>query len=370
MPVGRCRACTAVDPVVVLDLGTQPAADHFPLMTDPGPDAAFPLAMRLCRSCGLAQLDDDLSEADEPRAVEPEALRLQAAQAVGLVERAGLLTAARTVAEFGSPHGGSVVPLFTARGLTEVPGGPADVVFDSFGMMHEADQADAVGRRAARLAIEGTLLLQFHSLEAILRQGQWNALRHGHYAYYSLTSVVPLLAAVGLRVVTAWEFDLYGGTVLLAARRDGRPDAAVQRILEREAAAGVTDPAVSARLQQAVDLDASALHAHLSDQKRSGRTVFGYGAASRAVALLAVAGVDAELLAGVADASRAKQGRRMPGSGVPVISPEQLVAADPDEVLLLLPDLLPEVERNYPALAGRWRVHRVPEHSADDGLGT
>ena len=41
------------------------------------------------------------------------------------------------------------------------------------------------------MAPGGVLLLQFHSLATILRLGQWNSLRHGHYAYYS----TPPLAA-------------------------------------------------------------------------------------------------------------------------------------------------------------------------------
>lgn len=82
--------------------------------------------------------------------------------------------------------------------------------------------------------------------------------------------------------------------------------------------------------------------------------MYGYGASSRAVALFSIAGVDQRLIAGVADASVAKQGRRMPGTDVAIISPEQLVAADPDHVLLTVPDLLGEVEKRYPQLAGKW----------------
>ena len=58
----------------------------------------------------------------------------------------------------------------------------------------------------------------------------------------------------------------------------------------------------------------------------------------------------------VGDASPAKQGRCMPGSRVPVISPEALVAADPAEVLLLLPDLHDELLATHPSLAGRVAV--------------
>jgi hypothetical protein len=47
--------------------------------------------------------------------------------------------------------------------------------------MQSADQVAALDERAARVAPGGVLLLQFHSLATILRLGQWNALRHGHY---------------------------------------------------------------------------------------------------------------------------------------------------------------------------------------------
>ena len=80
--------------------------------------------------------------------------------------------------------------------------------------------AAALAERAARLAAGGVLLLQYHSLDTIIRCGQWNALRHGHYAYYSTTALTAMLAAHGFSPRTAWQFELYGGTVLLAASRD------------------------------------------------------------------------------------------------------------------------------------------------------
>lgn len=43
----------------------------------------------------------------------------------------------------------------------------------------------------------------------------------------------------------------------------------------------------------------------------------------------------------------------MPASRIPVISPAELVAADPAEVLLLLPDLHDELLATHPSLAGR-----------------
>ena len=353
----KCRACRGRDGEIVLDLGQQPACDYFPKLDEPGPDPVYPLQMWLCGSCGLAQLLTDPTVPEESRGAEPAALVEQAADAVARVAAAGLLPAGARVAEYGSPHGGSWLDLLTARGLSPVgDGAEADVIIDCFGMMHAADQAAAVAERAARLSPGGTLLLQFHSLAAIVRQGQWNALRHGHYAYYSATALTALLAGAGLRSCAAWRFSLYGGTVLLAACHDGDdratrgPSETVRELLAEEAHVGITSPALAGGLQREVTAQGDALRGWLTAQRAAGRSVLGYAAASRAVALLCSAGVDADLLPAVVDASPAKRGLRMPGTAIPVVSPEELTAAPPDAVLVFVPDLIPEVRKAYPEI--------------------
>ena len=346
----------------MLDLGEQPPCDYFPRCDEPGPDPVYPLQMWLCSSCGLAQLVADPTVPEEPRATEPAALVAQAADAVGRVAAAGLLPEGGRVAEYGSPHGGSWLELLATRGLTPVRGGePADVILDCFGLMHAADQSAALAQRTARVAPGGVLLLQYHSLETIIRFGQWNALRHGHYAYYSTTALAAMLAANNFSPRIAWQFELYGGTVLLAASADAdpgiTPNGSVEALLAEEEQLGVRDPAVLARLQRDTEARSKALHDWLVTERSAGRAVVGYGAASRAVALLRTAGVDRPLLPVIADASPAKQGLRMPGTGIPVVSPAELARRRPDSVLLFVSDLLKEVRASYPdveAAGGRW----------------
>src|SRR5260370_15830143 len=179
----------------------------------------------------------------------------QAADAVARVTEAGLLPERGVVAEYGSPHGGSWLGLLTTRGLAPARDGqPADVILDCFGLMHVADQRGALAERAARTAPGGLLLLQYHSLNTILRCGQWNALRHGHYAYYSTAALTAMLAEVGFSPIAAWRFDLYGGTVLLAASRDAGvprvPRAMVRSLLADHARVGVCHPRVFLSLQR------------------------------------------------------------------------------------------------------------------------
>jgi hypothetical protein len=318
--------------------------------------------MWLCSTCGLAQLVGEPIAAEEPLGAEPEALVSQAADAVQRLEAWGWLSRRGRVAEFASPHGGSWLGLLAERGLSQIADDEcADVVIDSFGMMHDPDQAAALAERTARVAPGGVLLLQYHSLETIVRLGQWNALRHGHFAYYSTSALAGMLKANGFTPRTAWQFELYGGTILLAACREpdeGFPaDRSVTALLSEDTRQGVRDPLVVGRLRDQAQAHARGLRDWLVARNREGRSVLGYGAASRAVALLCAAEVDRRLLPGVADTSPAKHGLRMPGTNIPIVSPEMLMRRGPHDVLLFVPDLLTEVRMTYPEVessGGRW----------------
>ncbi|MCE0763112.1 class I SAM-dependent methyltransferase [Pseudonocardia kujensis] len=354
-----CRFCGSTVGEVVLDLGDQPACEYFPPIDAGGEDPVFPLRLWLCAGCALAQLADDAVLPDEPVGVEPTALSLQRADAVRWCAERGLLDGAGTVAEGPTPHGGSWLPGLSEHGIAEAASdAPADLVVDgSFGLMHAADQRAALAGLLDRLAPGGRLLFQFHSLAAILRLRQWNAVRLGHYAYYSTPSVVGMLARLGLTVESATEFGLYGGTVLLSATRGGAPDSSVAELVDSELAIGVTDAAALRFLQSAVDGSLASLRSVAERAKADGSQLYGYSAASRAVSLLYLARPVEGLVAGVADASPAKQGCRMPGTTVPIISPDELLRARPQRVVVFVPDLLPEVREALPGVersGGTW----------------
>ncbi|HEX5089004.1 MAG TPA: methyltransferase domain-containing protein [Nocardioides sp.] len=352
-----CRGCRSTRGQVVLDLGDQPAADHFPLATDPGPDPRHPLAMWWCADCGLAQLLADATVPDEPRAIEPRAAVRQAHEAVAELVGAGLLVPGGFI-EFASPHGGSWRGALEECGFRPAQGDRAGVVIDVYGLMHDRDQAAGLRARAAALTDDGTLVLQFPTYAATVRRREWNALRHGHFAYHSVPAARRLLDAAGLTAFAARTYSLYSGSVLLLASRSGAgpaTEAAALDELERaELAAGVLDPTAMAALGAALEDDVSRLRRWVDDQPGG---AWLYGAGSRAVAVLAAAGLRPGAVAGIADGAPAKQGRRMPGTDIPVVAPEALLAADPDHILLMLPDLADELRDAWPSMADRWVVY-------------
>jgi hypothetical protein len=278
-------------------------------------------------------------------------------------EAAGFVRPGLRVLEYPSPHGGSWVDQLARRRAVEIETGSAELIVDIFGMMHSADQRAALVERRDRLTDDGVLLLQYHTVAAIVRSGIWNALRHAHFAYYSTPVLVEMGRQVGLVAVGCWEYPLYGGTILLAFAKEGSTVAAagqhpdVTAMVERELAEGITTPERVASLGAALQESVAAIEDYLRSTTAAGLRVAGYGAASRTSALLRCARITRDEVVSVADASVAKQGRTMPGNRIPIVSPADLVALRPDRVLLFVPDLLAEVRAAVPEIeegGGRW----------------
>jgi Putative zinc binding domain len=98
-----CRGCGKAALSRVVNLGKVPAADFFPPATDPvrADEASHALAMDLCRVCGLAQLAEDDTVTDEPRGVEPQALKDHAKAAI---ERSARRVGCMVIAANGRDH--------------------------------------------------------------------------------------------------------------------------------------------------------------------------------------------------------------------------------------------------------------------------
>ena len=170
-----------------------------------------------------------------------------------------------------------------------------------------------------------------------------------------------MLGAKGFRPRAAWQFDLYGGTVLLAATRESdgavTVDHSVNELLDEDARVGVTDSPAVGRLQGEAEAHVEGLREWILGAASQRKSVLGYGAASRSVALLCRAGLDRSLLPAIVDVSPSKHGLRMPGTDIPIIGPTSLATDPPDVVLLFVPDLLNEVRRALPQVedsGGSW----------------
>ena len=366
-----CRGCADGRAHVAVDYGVIPVSDYFPPADDAGPDPAFPLTLAMCPKCLLVQLGPVASQLpEEPLAVESATSQAHAERSAAEVTEIEGLAAGASVIELASHHGGSWLPALGRLGLlSKDTDGQADVVVDVHALAHEPDLHGPLREHARRLGPGGTLVLEFHHLLPLVQMGQIDTVRHGHYVYLSLLSLRTLLAAVGLTVTRAVRVPVFGGSLRVTARRasDHPPvDSSVDVVAQDERDAGLADTSGIVRLDEIRRPVVRWLRDYLETARSEGRRVAGYGAPSKAPVLLALADVDHDLLPFVVDRAPSKNGRRLPGTRIPIHAVDRLSSYQPDEILILTWDIADEVERDLSAM---WPPSRRPRFVSTLAVG-
>ena len=220
----------------------------------------------------------------------------------------------------------------------------ADLIVANNVLAHVPDINDFVAGMAAALAPAGAISIEFPQLLQLVQQNQFDTIYHEHFSYLSLGTVQRILAAQGLVVWDVQSLSTHGGSLRVWAQHaanvravDGRAvNPRVEVMLAVERAAGMQQAPFYQGFQPRCEAIKDELLAFLIEQKRAGQRVVGYGAAAKGNTLLNYAGVRADLLPYVVDASPYKQGRWLPGSRIPVVGVDRLWRDRP-EVILILP---------------------------------
>jgi hypothetical protein len=219
-----------------------------------------------------------------------------------------------------------------------------------------------------RIALKerGTVNLEFPHLMRLIEQNQFDTIYHEHFSYLSLTVVSRIFAQAGLRVFDIEELPTHGGSLRIYGCHysDLRAmEPVVMEMLEREKAFGLQDLSVYRAFQLKANKVKNDFLAFLVEQKREGKSVSAYGAAAKGNTLMNYAGVKNDLIDFVCDAAPSKQGKFMPGSHIPILSPAELAKHKPDWVVILpwnIADEVIEQQQQVLAWGGKFII-AVPE---------
>jgi hypothetical protein len=226
-------------------------------------------------------------------------------------------------------------------------GRQADLIIGNNVYAHVPDINDFTKGLKAALKTDGTITLEFPHLMRLLEQTQFDTVYHEHFSYLSLYSVVQIFEKSGLRVWKVEEIQTHGGSLrIFGCHADDSRDTenSVAQLLLEEQSRGLQLLATYLSFQPKADKVKNDLIAFLIDQKRLGKKVVAYGAAAKGNTLLNYAGVKPDLLPLVFDAAASKQNKYMPGSHIPILSPEQLAKSKPDYVLILPWNIAKEIK--------------------------
>jgi SAM-dependent methyltransferase len=380
-----CRFCGSSVDAVFADLGMSPLANSFlPPERANGMEPFYPLRALVCHECFLVQLEEfqtpehifsDYAYFSSYSSSWLEHSRRYAEQ---MIERLGLdsgshvvelasndgyllqffhdrqipvlgIEPAANVAKVALQKGiPTLVEFFGAETARSLAGNSsADLLLGNNVLAHVPDLNDFVAGMKILLKPGGVITVEFPHLLRLIEGNQWDTIYHEHFSYFSFLTVTRVFEAHGLRPFDVEELPTHGGSLrVYAAHADdlekSESEAAVE-LRERERAAGYETLETYLGYGRRVETDKRKILSFLIELKEQGLQIVGYGAPAKGNTLLNYCGVRRDFIDYTCDMNPHKQGHFLPGSHIPIRSPEAILKDKPDVVLILPWNLKDEI---------------------------
>ncbi|GMQ76433.1 MAG: class I SAM-dependent methyltransferase [Gammaproteobacteria bacterium] len=380
-----CRFCATPLEHDFVDLGMSPLSNAF-LEADElnRMERFYPLRAYVCGECFLVQLEEFESPDEIFRdyvyfsSYSDSWLAHAREFAAGATDRFGL-DARSLVVEIAS-NDGYLLQYFNERGIPVLGIEPArnvaqvaidagiDTVTEFFGvalarrlreerqgcdllvgnnvLAHVPDLNDFVAGLEFLLADNGALSMEFPHLLQLVEHTQFDTIYHEHFSYFSLLAAQRIFRHHGLEIFDVEELPSHGGSLRIYAQHPdgGYPHRdSVERLLARERDAGLDRLEIYRHFSERVHEVKRDLLEFLIEARRAGKRSVGYGAPAKGNTLLNFCGVGTDFIEYTVDRSPHKQGRFLPGTHIPVHSPERIAQTRPDYVLILPWNLQDEI---------------------------
>lgn len=370
-----CRICHSDRLTEILDFGELALTGVFPSSVE----EQIPVGrvrLLLCRECGLVQLGDTFPPEDMygdnygyrsglNRSMVSHLQRI----ARSLQTRTGL-TAGDTVLDIGA-NDGTLLQSYTVQGLNRVGIDPTIKKFAEFypddiaavpdffsaaayasvtdekakivtsiAMFYDLEDPVAFARDIAEvLADDGVWYFEQSYMPWMLRSGAYDTVCHEHLEYYSLTTINEVLKRAGLTLVDAATNAVNGGSISVTAAKastfTAAPSVYARWLLEQETEDRVHAPESWVEFRQKVISRQEDLRSLLTQLTASGARIMALGASTKGNVLMMTTPVGLDLVSKVGDVNPYKYGRVLPGTGIPIVSQEEVLADRPDYLLIL-----------------------------------
>jgi SAM-dependent methyltransferase len=370
-----CRSCKERALLEFLSLGSIPLTDAYvlPTLVDE-PEPRYPLDLAFCPRCSLVQIlftvpaeevferysyyssfsETLLSHSREhvrqliaERHLGPDSLVIELASndgyllrnfveqripVLGIDPALGPADAAEaigvpTLREF---FGAEVAARLKAQG--EV----ADVVIANNVLAHVANLNGFVEGIAIILAEDGVAEIEVPYVRDLIDRLEFDTIYHEHLCYFSVTALDTLFRRHGLWLDRVQAVPIHGGSLRLTVSRHPDERTSVTEYLEQEEADGLNRINYYREFAGRVAELRHGLRTKLLELRSGGSRIAAYGAAAKGTVLLNSSGIGSDLIDFVADKSPHKQGKFMPGVGIPIVPPQWLLEESPEYALLLV----------------------------------
>lgn len=384
----KCRHCHSKLEFIFIDLGFAPPSNAYLSLDDLNkPELTYPLRIFVCEKCWLVQTEDFakpnnlfdssyayfsstsnslLNHAKEYYEMICKRLLLnennyvvEIASNDGYLLRnfvnAGLPclgiepteSTAKVAEKFGIPVYKEFFGEKVANNLAS-DGKQADLIIANNVYAHVPDINGFTKGLKSLLKPGGTITLEFSSLMEMVKNCLFDLFYHEHYSYLSLNTVRNIFGVAGLKIIDVENLSQQGGSLRVYGchiEDKRKPSSTVKEQLAIENEFGLFKINTYKKFQILSEQIKNDLIYFLIEKKRNGAVVGAYGAAAKGNTLLNYSGIKPDLLPWVCDAASSKQGKFLPGSHIPIYSPEYIKVKKPDFLLILPWNISREIEK-------------------------
>ena len=382
----RCLFCDGELSHVFVDLGMSPLCESF--LTDVElnqMEPFYPLVVYVCPKCWLVQLEKFVSPAEifteyayfssysdswvdhGRRYTEMIIDRLGLTSENRVVELAsndgyllqhfvnrgvpvlGIEPAANVAKVAEEKNVPTLVEFFGKQCATRLvaDGKAADLIIGNNVLAQVPDINDFVGGVAILLKPGGVVTIEFPHLLRLIAENQFDTIYHEHFSYFSFLSSTGIFNAHGLRLFDVEELPTHGGSLRIYACHDDdtghRTTERANELLAREESEGFRDLGRYGAFQEQVDATKRGILEFLIQARREGKSVAGYGAPGKGNTLLNYCGIRTDFIDYTVDRNPYKHGRYLPGTHIPIFTPDRIAETKPDYLFILPWNLKDEI---------------------------
>jgi len=185
----------------------------------------------------------------------------------------------------------------------------------------------------------GVITMEFPHLQRLIEENQFDTIYHEHFSYLSFSTVKRIFSHHGLELFDVMELPTHGGSIRIFAKHANNKALpvtdAVTELLSREQELGFSEPEFYKSFEEKVKETKRKILDHLIKVKREGKSIAGYGAPGKGNTLLNYCGIRTDFLDYTVDRNPHKQNNYLPGTLVPILSPDIIMETKPDYLFIL-----------------------------------
>ena len=253
---------------------------------------------------------------------------------------------AKIAKEKGIPTITKFFSVNTANELGE-EGKKADLIIGNNVLAHVPNLNDFVKGLKILLKPSGIITLEFPHLQQLIQKNQFDTIYHEHFSYFSLITVEKIFSFHELTIFDVEEISTHGGSLRIYVKHSEYDDILINEkvsiLLEKEKQYGLENINTYTNFIKNVDVIKKKINEFFIDAKNSGKKIVCYGAAAKGNTLLNYCNIGNNFIDYVVDQNPYKQGLFLPGTHIPIKSPDEIQKTKPDYVIIIPWNLKDEI---------------------------